>query len=395
MAILRMQDLDLEGKTVLIRQDLNVPVEQGRVVNDTRIRASMPSIELALSRGARVILMSHLGRPEEGKPISEQQEASLRPVASVLQAMLPALSSVRLVTDYLQDPAQAKPAENEVVLLENVRINRGEKSNDEHLSKQYADLCDVFVMDAFGTAHRAQASTHGVAKFARSCCAGPLLSKELDALAQSLESPERPMLAIVGGAKVSSKLEVLESLASKVDKLIVGGGIANTFMAASGLNVGKSLCEPDLIDVAKRLMEATEIPIPVDVLVAKEFSANAAAVCKGVTEIADDDLILDIGPETSQRFASVIKSMKTIIWNGPIGVFEFPQFAQGTQKLALAIAENEGFSIAGGGETITAIDQFGVTDRVSYISTGGGAFLEFMQGEVLPAVDILDQRASQ
>ena len=387
--IKRMQELDLKGKRVLIREDLNVPVKDGKVGNDTRIVAALPTIRQAMEAGASVIVMSHLGRPEEGRPIEDQPESSLPPVAEHIQTLLG--SPVRLVKDYIANPASATPAAGEVVLLENVRVNVGEKKDDEALAKQYAALCDVFVMDAFGTAHRAQASTHGVAKFANEACAGPLLSAELDALAKALEAPERPMLAVVGGAKVSSKLEVLESLADKTDQLIVGGGIANTFLLAAGYSVGNSLVEKDLVDTAKALMEKTNIPLPVDVIVAKEFSADAEATVKNVEDIADDDMILDIGPATAARLSEIIVGMKTIIWNGPVGVFEFDAFATGTEAIARAIAENEGFSIAGGGETIQAIDKFGITDKVSYISTGGGAFLEFVQGETLPAVAILEQ----
>jgi len=384
-----MQELNLEGKRVLIREDLNVPVKDGKVGNDTRIVAALPTIKQAMEAGARVIVMSHLGRPEEGKAIAEQPESSLQPVAAHLQSLLG--SPVRLVADYIGNPDSATPADGEVVLLENVRVNVGEKKDDETLAKQYAALCDVFVMDAFGTAHRAQASTHGVAKFAGQACAGPLLSAELDALDKALQAPERPMLAIVGGAKVSSKLEVLESLAEKTDQLIVGGGIANTFLLAAGYSVGNSLVEKDLVPTAKALMEKTSIPLPVDVIVAKEFSADAEATVKNVADIADDDMILDIGPATAARLLEIIAGMKTIIWNGPVGVFEFDAFATGTEAIARAIAENDGFSIAGGGETIQAIDKFGITDKVSYISTGGGAFLEFVQGETLPAVAILEQ----
>jgi phosphoglycerate kinase len=334
------------------------------------------------------MVMSHLGRPEEGKPVSEQPEASLAPVAEYLQKLLGV--QVRLVQDYLATPASALPGEGEMVLLENVRINSGEIKNDETLSRQYAALCDVFVMDAFGTAHRAQASTHGVARFAPVSCAGPLLADELDALEKALKNPERPMLAIVGGAKVSSKLRVLQSLAEKTDQLIVGGGIANTFLLAAGYPVGKSLVEADLVDTAKALMSKTSIPLPVDVVVAKTFSADAPATVKYVSDVADDDMILDIGPETAKKLTDIIADMKTIIWNGPLGVFEFEAFAGGTKAIAAAIADNKGFSIAGGGETIQAIDKFGITDKISYISTGGGAFLEFVQGEVLPAVAILE-----
>lgn len=388
--IKRMQDLDLHGQRVLIREDLNVSVKNGQVGNDTRIVAALPALKMALAAGARLMVMSHLGRPEEGVPISDQPEASLAPVAAHLGHLLDI--NVRLVSDYLDNPDAALPAEGEMVLLENVRVNKGEKTDDETLAKQYAALCDVFVMDAFGTAHRAQASTHGVARFAPVACAGPLLAGELDALEKALQKPERPMLAIVGGAKVSSKLKVLESLADKTDQLIVGGGIANTFLLAAGYPVGKSLVETDLVDTARALMEKTSIPLPVDVVVAKTFSADAQAAIKDVSDVADDDMILDIGPRTAIKLAGIIAGMKTIIWNGPLGVFEFDAFAGGTQAVAKAIAENPGFSIAGGGETIAAIDKFGITDQVSYISTGGGAFLEFVQGDVLPAVAMLETR---
>lgn len=391
MSFLRMDQQTLEGKRVLIREDLNVPINEGVISNDTRIRAALPTIMMAKAAGAEVIIMSHLGRPVEAKPIEEQEEFSLQPVADRLAELLGC--AVEVNRDYLTtDPVHR--GEGSVTLLENVRINAGEKANDETLARSYAALCDVFVMDAFGTAHRAQASTHGVAKHALIACAGPLLANELDALERSLKNPERPMLAIVGGAKVSSKLEVLKNLSTEVDQLIVGGGIANTFLAAGGINVGKSLFEPDLIDTAKALMETTSIPLPTDVVVAKEFDVNAVAETKLVADIEDDDMILDIGPTTAKHFAEIIANMKTIIWNGPVGVFEFEQFSNGTQAIAKAVAENEGFSIAGGGETIAAIDKYAITDRVSYISTGGGAFLEYVQGSVLPAVEILEQRAN-
>jgi phosphoglycerate kinase len=389
MTILRMQDLDLKARRVLIREDLNVPVKEGVVTNNTRIVAALPTLRLALKAGAHVIVMSHLGRPEEGKPISEQPALSLAPVAERLAALLQI--KVRLVTDYLSDPENVAPAAGEILLLENVRINDGEESNSDELAKKYAALCEVFVMDAFGTAHRAQASTHGVAKFAPLACAGPLLASELDALERALKNPQHPMLAIVGGAKVSSKLKVLESLAQKVDRLIVGGGIANTFLLAAGYNVGRSLVEKDLVKTAKQLMSTTDIPLPIDVVVAETFAADASATVKLLSEISDTDMILDIGPQTAEMFADIIAAMKTIIWNGPVGVFEYEQFSSGTRAVAKAIAENDGFSIAGGGETIEAIDKFGITDKVSYISTGGGAFLEFVQGEVLPAVKVLDR----
>ena len=341
MTILRMQDLDLANKRVLIREDLNVPVKDGVIMNDTRIAAAVPSIRLALDKGARVIVMSHLGRPEEGVPITEQPAASLAPVAAHLSKLLGV--PVRLSQAYAENPQEAEPADGEVVLLENVRANRGEGKNEDALAKQYASLCDVFVMDAFGTAHRAQASTHGVAKFASLACAGPLLASELDALDQALKSPARPMLAIVGGAKVSSKLQVLESLANIVDQLIVGGGIANTFLLAAGYRVGKSLVEEDLVGTARELMRKTSIPLPVDVVVAKTFSADAQAIIKPVSDIADDEMILDVGPQTIAKFNDIIAGMKTIIWNGPLGVFEFDAFAAGTQAVAKAVADNAGF----------------------------------------------------
>lgn len=390
MTILRMEELDLTGKRVLIREDLNVPIKDGAVANDTRIRAALPTIKLALDRGAKPIIMSHLGRPQEGVPLAEQRESSMLPVASYLAQLLGC--QVNLCEDYLVNPASALPQPGTVTLLENVRINKGEKADDESLAKSYALLCDIFVMDAFGTAHRAQASTHGVARFAEQACAGPLLAKELDALDRSLKNPERPVLAIVGGAKVSSKLLVLERLAEIVDQLIVGGGIANTFLAAAGHQVGKSLYEPELIEQARNLMTKTDIPIPVDVVVGNEFSESAAATVKQVSDIDENDMILDVGPETAKQLADMISTMKTIIWNGPVGVFEFEQFSGGTKAVAEAVAANQGFSIAGGGETIAAIDKFEVTDRISYISTGGGAFLEYVQGSVLPAVKVLESR---
>ncbi len=392
MSVIKMTDLDLAGKRVLIREDLNVPVKDGKVTSDKRIRASLPTIEHAMNAGAKVMLMSHLGRPTEGEPA---EEFSLKPVADHLSELLG--KPVRLITDYLENPPQLE--DGEVVVLENVRFNKGEKKNDEELAKKYAALCDVFVMDAFGTAHRAQASTYGVAKYAPVACAGPLLVGELEALGKALENPDRPMVAIVGGSKVSTKLTVLDSLSKVVDQLIVGGGIANTFIAAMGYNVGKSLYEPDLVDEAKRLIadakaKGADIPIPVDVVTGKEFSENAAAETKKVDEVADDDMIFDVGPETAAQYADLLKKAGTIVWNGPVGVFEFDQFAAGTKALALAIAESSAFSIAGGGDTLAAIDKYGVADRISYISTGGGAFLEFLEGKKLPAVEILEQRAA-
>jgi len=386
-----MDQQNLEGKRVLIREDLNVAINEGVINNDTRIRAALPTIEMARAAGAEVIIMSHLGRPVEAKSIEEQDAFSMQPVADRLAKLLGC--DVEVNRDYLSMAPASKGA-GSVTLLENVRINAGEKANDDVLAKSYAALCDIFVMDAFGTAHRAQASTHGVAKFALIACAGPLLASELDALERSLKKPERPMLAIVGGAKVSSKLKVLKNLSTEVDQLIVGGGIANTFLAAGGVNVGKSLFEPDLIETAQALMDTTSIPMPTDVIVAKEFDAKAVAVTKLVIDIEDDDMILDIGPETAMHFAKIIRNMRTIIWNGPVGVFEFEPFSNGTQAVAKAIADSAGFSIAGGGETIAAIDKYAITDKVSYISTGGGAFLEYVQGAVLPAVEILEKRAN-
>ena len=391
MSFLRMDQQNLEGKRILIREDLNVAINDGVISNDTRIRAALPTIEMARAAGAEVIIMSHLGRPVEAKSIEEQDTFSMQPVADRLAKLLGC--DVEVNRDYLSMAPASKGA-GSVTLLENVRINAGEKANDDVLAKSYAALCDIFVMDAFGTAHRAQASTHGVAKFALIACAGPLLASELDALERSLKKPERPMLAIVGGAKVSSKLKVLKNLSTEVDQLIVGGGIANTFLAAGGVNVGKSLFEPDLIETAQALMDTTSIPMPTDVIVAKEFDAKAVAVTKLVIDIEDDDMILDIGPETAMHFAKIIRNMRTIIWNGPVGVFEFEQFSNGTQAVAKAIADSAGFSIAGGGETIAAIDKYAITDKVSYISTGGGAFLEYVQGAVLPAVEILEKRAN-
>ena len=391
MSIIKMTDLDLAGKRVLIREDLNVPVKDGKVTSDKRIRASMPTIEHAMKAGAKVMLMSHLGRPTEGEPV---EEFSLQPVADHLSGLLG--KEVRLIKDYLENTPQLE--DGEVVILENVRFNKGEKANDETLSKQYAALCDIYVMDAFGTAHRAQASTHGAGTFAPVACAGPLLAGELDALGKALHNPQRPMVAIVGGSKVSTKLTVLESLSKIVDQLIPGGGIANTFIAAMGHNVGKSLYEEDLVAEAKRLMAAAkakggEIPVPTDVVVGKAFSETTEATVKKVEDVADDDMIFDIGPETAARFAAMMKEAGTIVWNGPVGVFEFDQFAEGTRVLGEAIAESDGFSIAGGGDTLAAVDKYGLADRISYISTGGGAFLEFLEGKKLPAVEMLEARA--
>jgi phosphoglycerate kinase len=391
MSVIKMTDLDLAGKRVLIREDLNVPIKDGKVSSDKRIRASLPTIEHAMQAGAKVMLMSHLGRPTEGEPA---EEFSLKPVADHLGELLG--KPVRLITDYLEKAPELE--DGEVVVLENVRFNKGEKKNDDGLAKKYASLCDIFVMDAFGTAHRAQASTHGVAKYAPVACAGPLLVGELDALGKALDNPARPMVAIVGGSKVSTKLTVLDALSKIVDQLIVGGGIANTFIAAEGYNVGKSLYEADLVDEARRLMEAArskggEIPVPVDVVTGKEFSETAKAEIKKVDQVEDDDMIFDIGPETARQYAEILKKAGTIVWNGPVGVFEFDQFGEGTRALAMAIAESSAFSIAGGGDTLAAVDKYGIADKVSYISTGGGAFLEFLEGKKLPAVEILEQRA--
>ncbi|MGV3591970.1 MAG: phosphoglycerate kinase [Gammaproteobacteria bacterium] len=391
MTVLAMADLDLQGKRVLIREDLNVPVKGGKVVNDARIRAALPSIELALKKGASVMLMSHLGRPKEGVPMDHQPDSALAPVAAHLGGLLGRKVDVMSQNFSEADSRKLKPGD--CVLLENVRCNVGENANADDLSRYYASLCDVFVMDAFGTAHRAQASTHGVAKFAPIACAGPLLVAELDALDRALSKPERPLVALVGGAKVSSKLQVLEALAAKVDSLVVGGGIANTFLAAAGKPVGKSLVEPDMIEQAKKIMQQTHIPLPVDVVVAPEFAENAPATVKKVDEVGANDMILDIGPQSAAALTEALGKAKTILWNGPVGVFEFPNFAKGTEAVAKAIAANTGFSIAGGGETITAIEKYGIEKDISYISTGGGAFLEFVQGDVLPAVAILQERA--
>ncbi|MZR63324.1 phosphoglycerate kinase [Alcanivorax sp. DP30] len=381
----RMTDLDLAGKRVLIREDLNVPVKDGKVTSDARIRASLPTIEHALKAGAKVMLMSHLGRPTEGE---YAEEFSLKPVADHLGELLG--REVPLVKDWL-DGVQVEAGQ--VVLCENVRFNNGEKKDDEALSQKMAALCDIYVMDAFGTAHRAQASTHGVGKFAPVACAGPLLANELDALGKALKQPEKPLVAIVGGSKVSTKLEVLEALSDKVDQLVVGGGIANTFLAAAGHPVGKSLYEADLIPAAQKIAEKVHIPIPVDVVTAREFAESAEAVTKKVEDVAEDDMILDIGPQTAHIVAALMKEAKTIIWNGPVGVFEFDQFGEGTREMAEAIADSDAFSIAGGGDTLAAVDKYGISDRISYISTGGGAFLEFVEGKVLPAVAMLEARA--
>jgi phosphoglycerate kinase len=394
MSIVRMTDLDLAGKRVLVRQDLNVPVEQvegqpARVTSDQRILASLPTLRHALASGAAVLVMSHLGRPKEG---TWSEADSLAPVARRLSELLG--REVPLVRDYL-DGVEVEPGQ--LVLLENCRMNPGEKADDETLARRYAALCDVFVMDAFGTAHRAQASTHGVIRHAAQACGGPLLMAELDALGKALDAPARPLLAIVAGSKVSTKLELLSSLVGKVDQLIVGGGIANTFIAAAGHGVGKSLCEPDLVDTARRIMadakaRGSEVPLPTDVVVATEFSADAAATVKSVDEVADDELILDIGPETALRYAGLIAGSGTVVWNGPVGVFEFEAFGRGTEVLARAIADSPAFSIAGGGDTLAAVEKYGIAGDIGYISTGGGAFLEFLEGKALPAVTALAGR---
>jgi phosphoglycerate kinase len=382
-----MQDQDLRGKRVLIREDLNVPVKNGAVTSDARIRAALPTIAAALDAGARVILMSHLGRPVEGE---YDPQYSLAPVAKHLSTLLH--KPVALVTEWRNG---VDLADGEVAILENVRFNPGETKDDEALSRAYAALCDIFVMDAFGTAHRAQASTHGVAKYAPVACAGPLLEQELRALTQALSNPARPLVAIVGGSKVSTKLEVLEALSEKVDQLVVGGGIANTFLAASGSPVGKSLCEHDLLPVARALMQKTSIPLPVDVVTGKALAEDAEAVVKPAGEVGEDDMILDIGPESAKQIAALLKRAGTILWNGPVGVFEFDQFGEGTRVLSHAIADSAAFSLAGGGDTLAAIDKYDIADKVSYISTGGGAFLEYVEGKTLPAVAMLEQRAGR
>jgi len=384
MAIIKMTDLELKGKRIFIRSDLNVPVKDGKVTSDARIRASLPTIELAIKQGAKVMVTSHIGRPTEGE---YNPEYSLQPVVDYLKAHVS--FPVRLVKDYLDG---VDVNEGELVVLENVRFNKGEGKDDEALSKKYAALCDIYVMDAFGTAHRAQASTHGAGKFAPIACAGPLLAAELDALGKALDNPARPMIAIVAGSKVSTKLTVLDSLSKIADQIIVGGGIANTFIAAEGYNIGKSLYEADLIPEAKKLMANCEIPVPTDVRVATEFSESAAATLKSVKDVKENEQILDIGDASAEELAEIIKNAKTILWNGPVGVFEFPNFRRGTEIVAKAIANSAGFSIAGGGDTLAAIDLFGIEDKISYISTGGGAFLEFVEGKTLPAVAMLEAR---
>ncbi|MBU3004117.1 phosphoglycerate kinase [Paraglaciecola arctica] len=387
MSILKMSELDLAGKRVLIRQDLNVPIKDGKVTSEARIRASLPTINAAVAAGAKVMVMSHLGRPTEGQ---FADEFSLQPVVDYVQENTEL--KVRLVKDYLSGVAVET---GEVVILENVRFNLGEKKDDEVLAKQYAALCDIYVMDAFGTAHRAQASTHGVGVFAPVACAGPLLAGELDALGKALHNPQRPLVAIVGGSKVSTKLTVLDALSKIADQLVVGGGISNTFVAARGYNVGRSLHEADLIPEAKRLMDSLDIPETVDVRVGKNFSESEPAVIKDVSEVQDDEEIMDYGPQTAENVAEVLKGAKTILWNGPCGVFEFDNFAKGTEVVARAIADSDAFSIAGGGDTLAAIDKWDLSDNISYISTGGGAFLEFVEGKVLPAVAMLEARATK
>jgi len=391
MSVIKIADLDLAGKKVLIRSDLNVPVKDGKVTSDARIQASMRTFEHCLQAGAKVMVMSHLGRPTEGE---FKPEDSLQPIADNLSAKLG--KPVRLISDWVDGGFEV--ADGELVLLENCRVNKGEKKNNDELAQKYAALCDVFVMDAFGTAHRAEASTHGVAKHAPIAAAGLLLTEELDALQKALANPARPMVAIVGGSKVSTKLTVLEALSEKVDQLVVGGGIANTFLKASGQNVGKSLCENDLVDTAKSLMEKMSarnatIPIAVDVVVGKQFDANEPAVLKAASEVAEDEMIFDIGPQSAQELVDIIMKAGTVVWNGPVGVFEFDQFGDGTKKVAQAIADTSAFTLAGGGDTIAAIQKYDIYDKVSYISTAGGAFLEYLEGKVLPAVEILEQRA--
>lgn len=393
MAFIKLTDLDLAGKRVLIRADLNVPVKDGKVTSDARITASMPTIEFCVNAGAKVQVMSHRGRPEEG---NVDEENSMQPIAEDLAGKLG--KSVRLIKDYLDNAPEV--ADGEVVLFENVRFNAGEKKDDEELAKKYASLCDVFVMDAFGTAHRAQASTHGVGVHAPVACAGILLSDELDNLAKALAQPARPMVAIVGGSKVSTKLTVLEALSEKVDQLVVGGGIANTFLKAMGHNVGKSLCEDDLVDTAKALVEkmkarGANIPIAVDVVVGKEFSETAEATLKDAGDVEDDDMIFDIGPKSAEELAGIIEKAGTVVWNGPVGVFEFDQFGEGTKTVSMAIANSDCFSLAGGGDTIAAIQKYNIYDKVSYISTAGGAFLEYLEGKTLPAVAMLEAQANK
>lgn len=388
MNVLKMTDLNLAGKRVLIREDLNVPIKDGKVTSDARILASLPTIKQAMSVGAHVMVTSHLGRPTEGQ---YEEQFSLKPVADYIGKLLG--KNVRLIKDWVDGGFEV--AAGELVILDNCRFNRGEKKDDEGLSRKMAKLCDIYVMDAFGTAHRAQASTHGVGKYAAIACAGPLLAAELDALGKAMDKPDRPMTAIVGGSKVSTKLTVLESLSGVCDQLIVGGGIANTFLAAAGKNVGKSLYEADLIPQASALMEKCNIPMPVDVVCGKKFDENEPATIKSVDEVKDDDMIFDVGPETQKLFSNVLTAAKTLLWNGPVGVFEFDQFGEGTRSLSMAIAHSKAFSIAGGGDTLAAIDKYNIKEKVSYISTGGGAFLEFVEGKKLPAVAMLEEAAKR
>ncbi|HIG42216.1 MAG: phosphoglycerate kinase [bacterium] len=390
MKVIDVRELDLKGKRVLLREDLNVPVKDGMVTSDARIRAALPSIKYLLDAGAKLMVMSHLGRPTEGKSIADQPEASIGPVGKQLAKLLD--KKVRLVEDYLDG---FEFADEDLVLFENVRVNAGEKKNDKTLSKRLAELCDIFVMDAFGTAHRAQATTEGVARYAPVACAGPLLVKELEALERAVANPDKPVVAVVGGSKVSTKLEVLDALSNKVDTLIVGGGIANTFLAATGVEVGKSLYEPGLVDNARVLLQKVNIPVPTDVVTAKGIDQPDTAETKSADNILPDDLVLDIGPQSRREVARILKQAGTIIWNGPVGVFEEEAFAEGTRSLAMNIANNAGFSIAGGGDTLAAIDKYGVAESISYISTGGGAFLEFVEGKTLPAVAVLEKRASE
>ena len=389
MNVVDLRDLDLQGKRVLVREDLNVPLKDGKVTSDARIRAALPTIEYILGAGAKLMVMSHLGRPIEGTPIADQPEASMAPVSAYIANLMG--KEVRLLEDYLDG---VEFGDEDFVLFENVRVNQGEKSNDETLSRKLAQLCDVFVMDAFGTAHRAQATTEGVARYAPVACAGLLLVNELKALETAIAEPAKPVVAIVGGSKVSNKLEVLDALSEKVDQLVVGGGIANTFLAATGCEVGQSLYEPDLVEAARALLNKVEVPIPTDVVTATSLNEPETATIKSVEEINSDDMILDIGPETRSAISQIIGKAATIIWNGPVGAFERDEFAEGTKSLAKDIADNRGFSIAGGGDTLAAIDKYGIAGAISYISTGGGAFLEFVEGKELPAVAVLERRAA-
>ena len=389
MNVVDLRDLDLRGKRVLVREDLNVPLKDGKVTSDARIRAALPTIEYILGAGAKLMVMSHLGRPIEGTPIADQPEASMAPVSAYIANLMG--KEVRLLEDYLDG---VEFGDEDFVLFENVRVNQGEKSNDETLSRKLAQLCDVFVMDAFGTAHRAQATTEGVARYAPVACAGLLLVTELKALETAIAEPAKPVVAIVGGSKVSNKLEILDALSEKVDQLVVGGGIANTFLAATGCEVGQSLYEPDLVEAARALLNKVEVPIPTDVVTATSLNEPETATIKSVEEINSDDMILDIGPETRSAISQIIGKAATIIWNGPVGAFERDEFAEGTKSLVKDIADNIGFSIAGGGDTLAAIDKYGIVGAISYISTGGGAFLEFVEGKELPAVAVLERRAA-